>query len=187
MFYKSSPQILDTSADNLSDCYITNRVAAGNRFYIDDNSVLWGYGGNTYGQLGNGQVSDLAITDQAPAQIASNVISVDCSDNGYFCIYLTENGDLYTWGLNIFGECGVPVAADDYLRHPQSETSHIYADTFIPVQIKRYSPEEMRKTVGQIDIGTDVEEVKQFLSDRGIHYSFFLDIDDNGKLSELDL
>ena len=45
----------------------------------------------------------------------------------------------------------------------------------------------MRKTVGQIGIGTDVEEVKQFLSDRGIHYSFFLDIDDNGKLSELDL
>lgn len=67
------------------------------------------------------------------------------------------------------------------------ETSHIYADMFIPVQIKRYSPEEMRKTVGQIDIGTDVEEVKQFLSDRGIRYSFFLDIDDNGKLSELDL
>ena len=35
--------------------------AAGTRFYIDSGSVLWGYGGNDYGQLGNGQVDELGV------------------------------------------------------------------------------------------------------------------------------
>ena len=45
-----------------------------------------------------------------------------------YCIYATtgdwsgaaigQNGELYTWGLNIFGECGTEVTGDDYLRTP---------------------------------------------------------------------
>lgn len=45
------------------------------------------------------------------------------------CIYVTtgdwtgaaigKKGELYTWGLNVFGECGTPVTDDDYVRVPQ--------------------------------------------------------------------
>ena len=44
------------------------------------------------------------------------------------CVYATSgdfrgaaiksNGDLYMWGLNLFGECGIEVADDDYIRVP---------------------------------------------------------------------
>ena len=31
---------------------------------------------------------------------------------------IKANGDLYMWGLNLFGECGVEVDDDDYIRNP---------------------------------------------------------------------
>lgn len=31
---------------------------------------------------------------------------------------ITQQGELYTWGLNIFGECGTGISGDDYLRVP---------------------------------------------------------------------
>ena len=38
---------------------------------------------------------------------------------------LTKEGDLYTWGLNIFGECGLPVSNDDYVRTPQKVLENV--------------------------------------------------------------
>ena len=29
-----------------------------------------------------------------------------------------ESGELYTWGCNIFGQCGTPVIGDDFIRNP---------------------------------------------------------------------
>lgn len=86
---------------HLEDYYITNRTAAGNRFYIDSGSVLWGYGSNDYGQLGNGQRDELGVFYSEPIRIASDVVSVDMSMNGYFCIYLTSDGKLYGMGADI--------------------------------------------------------------------------------------
>jgi len=31
---------------------------------------------------------------------------------------ISENGELYTWGSNIFGQCGMPVTGDDFIRTP---------------------------------------------------------------------
>ena len=31
---------------------------------------------------------------------------------------ITSDGELYTWGLNIFGECGLEIKGDDYVRTP---------------------------------------------------------------------
>lgn len=31
---------------------------------------------------------------------------------------IKSNGELYMWGLNLFGECGVEVGDDDYIRNP---------------------------------------------------------------------
>lgn len=31
---------------------------------------------------------------------------------------ISEAGELYTWGCNIFGECGTPVIGDDFIRTP---------------------------------------------------------------------
>ena len=79
----------------MEDFHIKNRVSGTNRYYIDENLVLWGYGFNDYGQLGIGTVDSLDTFYTEPIRIAENVVSVDASINGYFCIYLTEEGNLY--------------------------------------------------------------------------------------------
>lgn len=38
---------------------------------------------------------------------------------------ITRDGALYTWGLNIFGECGLPVSNDDYVRTPQKVLENV--------------------------------------------------------------
>lgn len=88
-------------AFELADYYITNKVVVDNRYYIDENKVLWGAGRNEYGQLG---IEDTNAEDfyQTPVKIAEHVVTVDCSENGYFCVYLTEDGCLYGLG-NMLG------------------------------------------------------------------------------------
>lgn len=101
--------------------YLTNRVTLDNHFYIDEDKVLWGYGRNSFGQLGIGKKD----TDDAyygePVRIAEHVVSVDQSVNGYFTIYLTEDGNLYGMGSNLMGVLGKPLDAEpvlyDYSRY----------------------------------------------------------------------
>lgn len=31
---------------------------------------------------------------------------------------ISESGELYTWGFNVFGQCGTPVTGDDFVRTP---------------------------------------------------------------------
>ncbi len=84
---------------SLEDYYITSRYTGSNHYYIDENKVLWGTGMNDFGQLGTGTYGTGEYYEE-PVKIAENVISVDASWNGYFCIYLTESGELYGVGLN---------------------------------------------------------------------------------------
>lgn len=96
-------------AFELADYYITNKVVVDNRYYIDENKVLWGAGRNKYGQLG---IEDTNTEDfyQTPVKIAEHVVTVDCSENGYFCVYLTEDGCLYGIGQNMLGLLGTEQA-----------------------------------------------------------------------------
>lgn len=367
-FYTHSPELAWKARPlSLQDHYITNKVTGLNRYYIDGQSCLWGYGANEYGQLGNGTVLETGERTRTPVKIASDVVSVDCSVNGYFCIYLTaggglygmgsnmlgllgqdynqanyycmhdtkvtrpvllmdqvayaragresitalkkdgsvwwwgqymstygttvsgpgdfekttedesnpckmlytsprkildncvyattgdwtgaaisENGGLYTWGLNIFGECGTPVTGDDYIRTPckvledvamvwpeqievnspleeipeqmryetvyrfntfvqlkdgtllaaghrlgdqekaisltgdlSVETSHTYSDTFVPVEIRKYSAEEIKKLISRLEIGTDRAEAEQYLTANGIQYFYAYDVNES--------
>lgn len=104
MFYSKEVELGKYKEFSLEDYYITNKLIGENRYYIDDNSDLWGYGYNRYGQLGNGQADDLFT--EVPFKIASDVVSVDASCNGYFCIYLTSEGELYGMGSNMLGLLG---------------------------------------------------------------------------------
>ena len=46
---------LDREEFNLENYFIRNECQYPNHYYIDSDNVLWGYGDNEYGQLGNGQ------------------------------------------------------------------------------------------------------------------------------------
>lgn len=125
IFYTNSPDLLDSKKEfSLSDYYITNKVTGLNKYYIDNESNLWGYGTNDYGQLGIGEFSDLDVSAKTPFKIASNVVSVDCSVNGYFCIYLTANGELYGMGLNMLGLLGQNYDQTNYYSIYDNKVTH---------------------------------------------------------------
>lgn len=102
-FYVEDLDSLDIGRSfSIEDCYITDRWAAGGHYYIDENGVLWGTGRNGYGQLGTGTFGFEEYYEE-PVKIAENVISMDVSESGYFCIYLTDGGELYGLGSNCGG------------------------------------------------------------------------------------
>jgi hypothetical protein len=85
-----------------------NRKTVSNQFIIDENHMLWGCGYNEYGQLGIGKEDTIEKYYSEPVKIAENVVSVDASDNGYFAVYLTKDGELYGMGSNRLGLLGQP-------------------------------------------------------------------------------
>ena len=59
-FYTTDMSLLNQPEDfHISDYYITNKVIAGNRYYVDENHVLWGQGMNYYAQLGINHPEDV--------------------------------------------------------------------------------------------------------------------------------
>ena len=110
-FYTTDMSLLNQPEDfHISDYYITNKVIAGNRYYVDENHVLWGQGMNYYAQLGINHPEDVGNwyheEYMEPQKIAEHVVHVDASANGYFMMYLTENGELYGAGANLQGVLG---------------------------------------------------------------------------------
>ncbi|MCM1541039.1 MAG: hypothetical protein NC121_07245 [Blautia sp.] len=87
---------------SIEDCYITNLWIADRHYYIDEDGVFWGTGRNDYGQLGTGTYGFEEYHEE-PVKIAEHVVSMDVSENSYFCIYLTDTGELYGVGSNCGG------------------------------------------------------------------------------------
>ena len=120
VFYADTmEEVALTDQFRLENYYITNKITAQTRYYIDQNAVLWAYGSNNYGQLGNGEVNDLDTFYRDPVRISGNAVSVDASVNGYFFIYLTSDGNLYGAGGNIHdilgkGQGDTDIAGESY-------------------------------------------------------------------------
>ncbi|MCM1214568.1 MAG: hypothetical protein NC331_03570 [Lachnospiraceae bacterium] len=87
---------------SIEDCYITNLWIVDEHYYIDEDGVFWGTGRNDYGQLGTGTYGFEEYHEE-PVKIAEHVVSMDVSENSYFCIYLTDTGELYGVGSNCGG------------------------------------------------------------------------------------
>lgn len=62
--------------------------------------TLWAWGGNDYGQLGNG-TTEPALQ---PVQILDQVAAVSAGD--YYAAALRTDGTLWTWGDNLYGQLG---------------------------------------------------------------------------------
>lgn len=91
---QDEPVPLNVSLD-IRDYYVTKTGSPIQLYYIDENNVLWGSGGNEYGQLGQG-TQDYEYHNQR-VKIAENVVHVDYSQTG-FAIYLTADNKLYGMG-----------------------------------------------------------------------------------------
>lgn len=105
--------------------YITDRFTSTNRYYIDEQGVLWGTGRNDCWQLGIIKDSDLNNFDAKytePVKIAEDVIHVDANINGEFVVYLTQDGNLYGLGANVSGVLRMPQMEEDIAQYPNCAT-----------------------------------------------------------------
>lgn len=105
---------------NINNYFIRNEYQYPNHYYIDSDNILWGYGENQYGQLGNGQQYNRDVDsgfrfEKTPQKIAENVVHVDFG--GYFVVFLTENGELYGIGANLNGVMGIDIS-ENYMDDP---------------------------------------------------------------------
>ncbi len=80
-------------------------VQAGSDFTtaLKANGTVWTWGKNTYGQLGTGDTTNKNEPNQV-AEITEIVKQISVEDN--HTIALTENGEVYAWGYNGYGQCG---------------------------------------------------------------------------------
>ena len=77
-------------------------VAAGGDFTValKTDGTLWAWGGNDYGQLGNGTV----VSAAQPVQVLDQVSAVSAGD--YHVAAIRADGTLWTWGDNLYGQLG---------------------------------------------------------------------------------
>jgi alpha-tubulin suppressor-like RCC1 family protein len=88
------------------------RVSAwegGHIMAIKTNGELWGWGINTYGEIGDGTI----INRSAPVKIGTDRTWMDVSAGGNHTIATKTNGSVWTWGLNSSGQLGT----GDNLNH----------------------------------------------------------------------
>ena len=79
-------------------------IAAGGKHNLalkEDGSV-WSWGGNMYGQLGDGSDSDRTI----PVRVSglSNIVTI--TEGGNHSFAFKEDGSVWSWGLNTYGQLG---------------------------------------------------------------------------------
>ena len=77
-------------------------VAAGGDFTValKTDGTLWAWGGNDYGQRGNGTV----VSAAQPVQVLDQVTAVSAGD--YHVAAIRADGTLWTWGDNLYGQLG---------------------------------------------------------------------------------
>lgn len=89
----------------------------------DGSLLVWG--GNQFGQLGIGQGGNGLDVGQKPAQtvpipILNNITAIELTragnNNDIASMALSDNGDLYAWGCNIYGV--VPNNTNDFVSEP---------------------------------------------------------------------
>jgi PKD repeat protein len=94
-----------SSPVSVINAFIPTRISAGLRCSaaIDDNGMIWTWGLNDSGQLGN---NDAIVNQSSPVSICRSGSYVDVKVGDNFCIALDSLGTVWTWGNNNTGQLG---------------------------------------------------------------------------------
>jgi alpha-tubulin suppressor-like RCC1 family protein len=120
------PRRIMEDVTNISIGGYTNMV-------ITSDGILWGWGRNRTGVLGDGTTRDRS----EPVKIMENVVSV--STNGSHTLAVTADGNLWAWGENTSGELGIGTYRGEYEQRPYRGS--IPSAWLSPVLVLEYVPE----------------------------------------------
>ncbi|KAJ8727556.1 hypothetical protein PYW07_001675 [Mythimna separata] len=98
-----TPALVET----FKDCTVSS-VACGiqHTVALDEWGQLFSWGSDSMGQLGSNLGTHAQDKPKFVKMLATrNVIQVSCG--AYHSLALTNNGDLFSWGANSFGQCGL--------------------------------------------------------------------------------
>ena len=101
--YSSPQQIgsLTTWTNNMGDW-----GHSATQHVIKSDGTLWGWGENTYGNVGKGDGDHTSVKYESPVQIGSATDWAQVSDGGIHTAAVKTDGKLYTWGGNFYGQLG---------------------------------------------------------------------------------
>lgn len=107
--YIVSSYPIKVAMDNMAVGSISD-MATGNQHNIaldEKTNILWAWGDNTYGQLGNNESNNFEVT---PVKVdmtnIGNAKITSVSAGYYHSLALDENGKIWAWGGNFHGELG---------------------------------------------------------------------------------
>ncbi|MCL2043616.1 MAG: hypothetical protein FWG89_05695 [Treponema sp.] len=113
---------------SLSNNIVTVTGSAYTLVALDKNGNAWGWGQNLYGAAGVGQSSGIIST---PRRVNLPVTVDQIAAGEYFFIARGTDGNVYTWGENLYGQLGVrttsnlPSANPVRVNLPNNETARL--------------------------------------------------------------
>lgn len=100
-YYGQNRRVSPTQVGALTNWTTLGTKPSRTAFVIKQDKTLWGWGRNTYGQVGNNNI----YAKSSPVQIGAETWSaVSCGDN--FTLAIRTNGSLWGWGENSSGQLG---------------------------------------------------------------------------------
>lgn len=73
---------------------------------LTEDGEVFAWGSNIYGQLGNGDNTDSITPQKIQANLLNNEKVVQISSGVYSVYALTEQNQIYSWGMNTYGQLG---------------------------------------------------------------------------------
>jgi len=94
-------QVKDNSGSPLTDIIA---IAGGgwHSLALRNDSTVWAWGSNSYGQLGNGSNTDSNV----PVQVSSLTGIIAIAGGSYHSLALKCDGTVWAWGYNVYGQLG---------------------------------------------------------------------------------
>jgi len=87
-------------------------------YFVFDNGELWGIGYNAHGQRGNGFTSGTTRPQRVMNLNDRKIIKISVSKgketSAHHCIALDDEGDVWTWGYNAYGQLGRGTSTNGY-------------------------------------------------------------------------
>jgi len=89
---------------------VTGGTAGYTTLALKTDGTLWGWGANSYGQVGDGTITNR----NSPVQIGALTTWSQLSEQQSASLVIKTNGTLWAWGLNYYGQLGLNNASYAY-------------------------------------------------------------------------